>query len=230
MLIYAYLPLCRALILPLASLALYLCLGFCCNLALHAEVVPTPQQRGQDSQPLQESIWLDNSDALELVISNTQINPSELSAQESEPPIEQTWNVQKRRYMAEITNAARATNLDPALIHAVIATESQYNAKATSVKGAFGLMQIMPTTALTLSKLPVRKWSTSEQILHGAQYLKRLIDMFDGNLTLALAAYNAGPQAVKNHHFSIPPFAETLQYVNKVLGVYQRTQLHTISD
>ena len=120
----------------------------------------------------------------------------------------------------------------PALIHAVIATESGYNPRAMSRKGAYGLMQMLPSTAQTMTRIPVNQWSVTQQILWGSHYLKRLLDMFEGNVTLALAAYNAGPAAVKAHQHSIPPFAETRQYVPKVLGYYQTFKARTsqVSD
>ena len=173
-------------------------------------------------QPLAEQIVLDNSNDLELVISN---NDSEdvdsVPAAPSSRVNLSNWKNGSVPYQAEVQAAAEATSLDPALIHAVIATESAYNPSALSRKGAYGLMQVLPATAKTMTAIPVRQWSVPQQILWGSHYLKRMLDMFEGNVTLALAAYNAGPQAVKTHQHAVPPFAETRQYVPKVLGYYQ---------
>lgn len=164
----------------------------------------------------------DDSTDTEIVISNTApaMAADETGAVAS--PLPTHWQTQGLPYQAEVQAAAQATQLDPALIHAVIATESGYNPRALSPKGAYGLMQVMPATAQTLTGVPVKHWSVKEQILWGSHYLRRMLDMFEGNVSLALAAYNAGPQAVKTHQHQIPPFAETRRYVPKVLGYYHR--------
>jgi len=173
-------------------------------------------------QPLAEQIVLDNSNDLELVISNTDGEDADSApVTPSNRANPSRWKNGTVPYQAEVQAAAEATSLDPALIHAVIATESGYNPRALSRKGAYGLMQVLPATAQTMTVIPVRQWSVPQQILWGSHYLKRMLDMFEGNVTLALAAYNAGPQAVKAHQHAVPPFAETRQYVPKVLGYYQ---------
>lgn len=117
-------------------------------------------------------------------------------------------------YQNEVNVAARRTALSPALLHAVIATESGHRLRALSPKGAFGLMQLMPATARNMK---VAKNDPAEkQILAGAFYLKSLINRFDGDLSLALAAYNAGPAAVEKYQNRVPPYAETQQYLHKV--------------
>lgn len=168
-----------------------------------------------------------HAEETEIIISNIE-TPAEVLPPESSPPVHSAlrWQSGSMPYQSEVLAAAQATALEPALIHAVIATESAYNPKAVSAKGAYGLMQMMPATAKTLTTLPIRQWSASQQILWGAHYLKHMLDMFEGNVTLALAAYNAGPQAVKNHQQTIPPFAETRHYVPKVLGYYQAFKTH----
>jgi len=173
-------------------------------------------------QALAEQIMLDNSDESEIVISNTEAASDEaerMPALHDGKPVQ--WRPGAIPYQSEVQAAAQLTQIDPALIHAVIATESGYNPKALSPKGAYGLMQVMPATALTMTSIPVKQWSVPQQILWGSHYLKRMLDMFEGNVTLALAAYNAGPQAVKTHQHAVPPFAETKQYIPKVLGYYQ---------
>ncbi|WP_287034076.1 lytic transglycosylase domain-containing protein [Methylophilus sp.] len=168
------------------------------------------------------NIVLDNTDASEIVISNTDteaIPTEELTTASHTKPVR--WQSGKLPYQSEVQAAAEVTQLEPALIHAVIATESGYNPRAVSRKGAFGLMQVMPATAKTMTTVPVRQWSVTQQILWGSRYLKRMVDMFEGDVMLALAAYNAGPAAVKAHQHNIPPFAETRQYVPRVLEYYQ---------
>lgn len=121
-------------------------------------------------------------------------------------------------YHNEVVLAAHATALEPALIHAVIAVESAHNPSARSNKGAFGLMQLMPSTAQQYSI--AEDAAPSKNILAGAKYLRNLLDIFNGDLSLALAAYNAGPNAVKKYQGKIPPYIETQRYVPKVLVHY----------
>lgn len=125
-------------------------------------------------------------------------------------------------FHSEVMQAAQATQLDPALIHAVIAIESGYNPQARSIKGAFGLMQLMPATARSLTAQPMQQWSVRQQIFWGATYLRALLDMFHGDMRLALAAYNAGPNKVKKTGQFDALYAETRRYVPKVLATYQR--------
>lgn len=123
-------------------------------------------------------------------------------------------------YNHEVMAAAKETSLDPALIHAVIATESKHNPRALSNKGAYGLMQLMPTTARRFNVKD--KNNTKQNIVAGAKYLRELLTLFNGDLKLTLAAYNAGPGAVKKYSNQIPPYKETMQYVPKVLKYYQQ--------
>jgi len=120
-----------------------------------------------------------------------------------------------------VTKAALATQLAPALIHAVIAVESQHNAMAVSARGAIGLMQLMPGTARDFQVN--NPYNPRQNILGGARYLKSLLQLFEGDISLALAAYNAGPEKVKRYGMRIPPFAETQAYVTRVLSQYQTT-------
>ena len=122
-------------------------------------------------------------------------------------------------YHRDVLFAASQTSLEPALIHAVITVESKHNANAVSQKGAMGLMQLMPATALRFHATD--KNNTKQHILAGAQYLRTLLDKFDGNLSLGLAAYNAGPGAVLKYQHQIPPYKETQHYVPKVLQYYR---------
>ncbi len=107
-----------------------------------------------------------------------------------------------------------AKDLDPRLVQAVMQVESGYNVKALSNKGAIGLMQLMPSTARELSIDD--PWDPEENVRGGTTYLKKMLDYFSGDLGLALAAYNAGPNAVLENA-GVPPYADTRAYVRRVL-------------
>jgi hypothetical protein len=113
-----------------------------------------------------------------------------------------------------ILEHARTQGLRPDLVRAVVQVESGYNRLAVSQKGAQGLMQLMPATAV---RLGVRSpFDPEENIRGGTTYLRQLLDRFDGNEELALAAYNAGPLAVNRYGNQVPPYRETRDYVRKV--------------
>ncbi|MDF9778119.1 lytic transglycosylase domain-containing protein [Pseudomonas baetica] len=125
-------------------------------------------------------------------------------------------------YAELVSAAATANELPAALLHAVIKTESRYNARATSPKGARGLMQLMPAIAREMGV--TNAYDPKANIQGGARYLKRLMTMFDNDIRLALAAYHAGPQAVLSRGNVVPPFAETQRYVPSVLNQYRLLQ------
>lgn len=125
-------------------------------------------------------------------------------------------------YDLHVQDAARRYKLNPRLIHSVIAVESGGNPRAESPKSAKGLMQLTDSTAAMLGVEDV--WDPKENIYGGAHYLRSLLDRFDGDLTLAVAAYNAGPGAVERHG-GVPPYPETQNYVRRVLDSFMpRTQ------
>jgi len=126
----------------------------------------------------------------------------------------------RKRYQSHILEAARAYQLEPALIHAVISAESGYNPLARSAKGARGLMQLMPDTAKRYGV--VNPLDPQQNIYGGAAYLRDLLRLFGNDLKLALAAYNAGEGTVIEYGNRIPPYLETTQYVPKVLSYYKR--------
>lgn len=128
-------------------------------------------------------------------------------------------------YDSHIEAAATETNVDAALIRAVISVESGYNPLARSPKGAVGLMQLMPDTARKYGVKNIR--DPAQNIQGGARYLKALMEMFGNDLKLVLAAYNAGEEAVMKYGRRVPPFAETVAYVPKVLSRYKKTPAYT---
>lgn len=118
-----------------------------------------------------------------------------------------------------IEEAARRHGVDPRLVAAVARRESAWNANAVSRTGACGIMQLMPATARYLGVTNV--FDARENIFGGARYLRTLLDAFDGDLDLTLAAYNAGPGAVEKYR-GVPPYRETQAYVAAVKATYQK--------
>jgi soluble lytic murein transglycosylase-like protein len=120
---------------------------------------------------------------------------------------------------ALVQQNAQIWQVDPALIKSVIANESSFDANATSPVGAQGLMQLMPETAASLG---VRNpYDPAQNVAGGTRYLRSLLDRFNGDTKLAVAAYNAGPGAVEKYG-DVPPYAETRSYVQNVLGSLDR--------
>lgn len=118
-----------------------------------------------------------------------------------------------------ITRAAVAGGVDPALVFAIAANESGFNAGATSGAGAMGVMQLMPETAQSVGVTDA--YDAAQNVAGGTAYLREMLDRFAGSIPLAVAAYNAGPGAVERYG-GIPPFPETQRYVAKVMASYAR--------
>lgn len=129
------------------------------------------------------------------------------------------YSKNRKKFQPYINDAATRHGINPKLIHAVIHTESYYNPVIKSHAGAVGLMQLMPATAQRYG-VNNRK-NPKQNIDGGVRYLKDLIKMFDNDLTLVLAAYNAGENAVKRYGNKIPPYPETQNYVKKVMRIYK---------
>lgn len=122
-----------------------------------------------------------------------------------------------------ITEAANAHRVDPRLVAAVMRRESAFNANAVSRVGAQGLMQLMPATAQYLGV--TNAFDARQNVFAGTRYLRTLLDTFDGNLDLALAAYNAGPGAVQKYK-GVPPYRETRAYVAAIRAAYEKSLLN----
>ena len=142
----------------------------------------------------------------EVAANNTTTSPNKLTLT---PP----------QLLAQIAQSAHNNQIDGELIHAVMHVESAYKVKAKSHKGAQGLMQLMPATA---QRLGVKNsYDPAQNIEGGAKYLRELLTLFNNDITLAVAAYNAGENAVMRYGNKIPPFKETQAYVPKVMGIYK---------
>ncbi len=117
-----------------------------------------------------------------------------------------------------ISKYATYYGVDPALVRAVVRHESGFNSQAVSPKGAQGLMQLMPGTAALMGV--TNPFDPEQNIAGGVGYLRHCLDRFQHNVPLAVAAYNAGPEAVAKYGCNIPPYAETQNFVQSVMGTY----------
>lgn len=190
--------------------------GFCCSLPAKADIY---EYTGNDGM-----VYLSNvqkNDQYKVLIS-APLEPTtetEPPAQADKPSINLAG---KSGYNQLIRGVARQYGLDSALLHAIITVESKYNPKAVSHKGAVGLMQLMPNIAnqYGIDNL----YDPAQNVQGGAQYLRDLLNRFNGDVSLALAAYNAGEIAVARNGNRIPPYRETRDYVPKVLHFYRKYQ------
>lgn len=139
------------------------------------------------------------------------------AAPPSEPnyPSEPMWHV-TTRYDAMIASVARTHGLDPALLKAMVQAESAFEPSALSVDGAQGLMQLLPETAAQLGIVDLLNPYLNLQA--GARHLVHLLERFDGDQLLSVAAYNAGEYAVRRHQ-GVPPYPETHRYLYRVFGL-----------
>ena len=135
------------------------------------------------------------------------------------------FTVNKKKYASTIDYYASRYRLPTSLLHAVITAESAYDPNAISRAGAVGLMQLMPETAKRYGVKNRR--NPSDNVNGGTRYLRDLLKMFNNNVVLALAAYNAGEGAVKKHGNKIPPYKETRNYVKKVIAYYRKYRKNT---
>ena len=142
----------------------------------------------------------------------------------TEPAQSNNYRENKRKYQSLVASAAKKHEVPVWLVSAVIHAESFYNPNAVSSAGAVGLMQLMPDTANRYGVYD--RQNPQQNIDGGVHYLKDLLEMFNGDLKLTLAAYNAGENAVKKYGNRIPPYQETQHYVRKVseLGLKYKSQ------
>ena len=175
--------------------------------AMLAGVTPAPAQPAQTKTSF--------SSALASATGTTTLNGTSATASPIATPAAATTSAlpQGTPFAAEITAAAQANGLDPALLAGLIKQESGFNPNAGSPAGARGLAQLMPGTAAGLGVTNVL--DPVQSINGGAKYLKQQLDAFGGDVVKALAAYNAGPGAVKRFG-GVPPYAETQNYVKAV--------------
>lgn len=151
---------------------------------------------------------------------DTPVTTASPQASESAPRSRRA--VESRPFAELIATVSLRHGIDPALVHAVIEAESNYRPTAKSHVGARGLMQVMPATARDLGVASTGLlFDPASNVEAGVKYLKSLLERFDGDLPIALAAYNAGPGAVAKYD-GIPPYPETRNYVRKVLSNFQQ--------
>jgi hypothetical protein len=125
-----------------------------------------------------------------------------------------------RPYAHLVQRIASRYGVDPDLVHAVIKVESAYNPTSVSSRGAVGLMQLLPSTAAEMGIYDLT--DAHDNVVGGVRLLRRLLDRYSGNVTLALAAYNAGPGAVARYK-GVPPYRETQQYIQRIRRIYSGT-------
>ena len=140
--------------------------------------------------------------------------------EEAKLPKNFNWVKNQAKYDPTIRSVAKMYKLPHTLLHAVITAESAYNPNAISRAGAVGLMQLMPATAKQYGVSNRR--DPKQNIYGGSRYLRYLLKLFKNDLTLALAAYNAGEGTVKKYGNKIPPYKETRNYVKKVIKYYKK--------
>ncbi|MEJ2657549.1 MAG: lytic transglycosylase domain-containing protein [Desulfobacterales bacterium] len=152
-------------------------------------------------------------------------NSKDLQSSQDENPEPMVFDIpspyrhkKERLFHPIILQEANRYKVDPALVKAIIMAESGYNPKAISKRGAKGLMQLMPSTAEALGVEDI--FNPEQNISGGVRYFKQLVNKFDGDVKLALAAYNAGSKKVR-HYQGIPPYKSTHYYIEKVFKYYE---------
>ena len=149
------------------------------------------------------------------------IEPEEIFEPSTQPLTEKT------PFQKLIRDAAARYNLDPTLIHSVISIESNFDPKAVSRKNARGLMQLMPRTAELMGVKD--SFDPAQNIDGGSHYLSDLLKKYGNDLTLALAAYNAGPDSVDKYGRRVPPYLETMKYVQRIAKTYAKLKADALN-
>ncbi|OIR16361.1 membrane-bound lytic murein transglycosylase C precursor [mine drainage metagenome] len=202
--------------LPWHILSVLFWFGIGCSLPVKADIYEYTSNDGM--------VYLSNvqkNSQYKVLISVPPEPPTEKEppAQPDKPPFN---HADKSSYNQLIKGIARKYGVDSALLHAVITVESKYNPRAVSNKGAVGLMQLMPKIARQYGIDNL--YDPAQNVQGGAQYLRDLLNKFNGDVSLALAAYNAGEIAVARNGNRIPPYRETRDYVPRVLHFYRKYQ------
>ena len=176
-----------------------------------------------DSEAAHEAAQLRLYDAARS--SQPSVTPAQQADIDSQSAPARPLNASQRRVLAlapRVAAVARTYDIDPLLLHAIAHVESRHDPRARSAAGALGLLQVMPATArrFGVDDAPGALYDPAVNLEVGAAYLKSLQARFGNDLTLVLAAYNAGEGAVERHGRSVPPYAETRDYVRQVLAEY----------
>lgn len=140
---------------------------------------------------------------------------------------DQSWTTGSAKIDNLIRYNANKYGVDSYLIYCLMSQESGFSAKATSYKGAQGLMQLMPATAARYGV--INPYDPAQSIMGGTRYLKELLQMFNGRIDLALAGYNAGEGAVMKYNYTVPPYAETRNYVRVISMRYSKGKIKTLT-
>jgi soluble lytic murein transglycosylase-like protein len=195
---------------------LYAALCFACT--THAEDTKIYRSYDASGRPVFSDLPLNGASQLFAVFDGQRLWPRAGTGPISLPQLA------KRRSTFEplVHRVAKTHGVHAALLQAVIEVESGFNARARSPKGAIGLMQVMPSTAARYGNFDL--YSPEQNIEAGARYLRDLLAMFNGDVHLAVAAYNAGENAVLRNGRRVPPYAETMRYVPMVMERYRRFQ------
>lgn len=196
-----------------------LVVALCAGPAAHAQVYAG---RGDDGVVVLSNFRSESADELLIAAPEPMQppQPPQPPAAAQSPAVPVSARRDSDRFADLIQRVARETDLSPQLLHAVIAVESGYDVRAASDKGALGLMQLMPQTAKRFGVAD--PLDPAQNVAGGAAYLKFLLGRFNNDVSLALAAYNAGEGAVIKAGYRIPPYAETRAYVPRVLARLRR--------